>query len=393
MHIYCALSCDTCPERYEMTQEEEQLLIDVQQYGEPQRVEGNEYANTFQVIRKTIEYMQNVVFAEDSTINLSPEIIGECVNRESLCAFWAAIGECQANPGYMKLKCAPSCQTCDMIDINNRCPPLSDDAEPGLLPGGLNAMFERIVATAPGNNTHIEIAQGMTNYSVIVHSRPAPVEGEAVISKEVDLKQPPWLITFNNFLTDEECETMISLGHKSVYERSKDVGALQADGSYDSVESNGRTSENAWCSYQKKCRDQDVPKRIHERIELVTGIKANYSEDFQILKYEPGQFYRKHHDYIELQADRQCGPRILTFFLYLNDVEEGGATNFPLLDIAVKPKKGQAVLWPSVLNSDPKAKDYRTDHEAQDVVQGIKFGANAWLHLYDYMAASEMGCT
>ena len=87
---------------------------------------------------------------------------------------------------------------------------------------------------------------------------------------------------------------------------------------------------------------------------------------------------RRHHDYIELQADRQCGPRMLTFFLYLNDVEEGGATNFPLLNngqgLAVKPKKGQAVLWPSVLNSDPKAKDYRTDHEAQDVIKGIKFG-------------------
>ena len=270
------------------------------------------------------------------------------------------------------IECAPTCQTCDMIDINNRCPPLPDDTVPGLLPGGLNAMFERILATAPGNNTHIEvIPEGLTNYSVFVHSRPAPVEGEADISKDLDLEQPPWLITFDNFLTDEECDAMIELGHQSNYERSKDVGALQADGSYDSVESLGRTSENAWCSHQKKCRQQDVPKRIHRRIELVTGIKANHSEDFQILKYEPGQFYRQHHDYIELQADRQCGPRVLTFFLYLNNVEEGGATNFPLLGIAVTPKKGKAVLWPSVLNYDPKEKDFRTDHEAQ-----VSFG---WL--------------
>jgi hypothetical protein len=34
-----------------------------------------------------------------------------------------------------------------------------------------------------------------------------------------------------------------------------------------------------------------------------------------------------------------CGPRILTFFLYLSDVEEGGETNFPLLNISVNPKK------------------------------------------------------
>ena len=67
---------------------------------------------------------------------------------------------------------------------------------------------------------------------------------------------------------------------------------------------------------------------------------------------------------------------ILTFFLYLSDVEEGGATNFPDLNIAVKPKVGRALLWPSVLDSNPMDKEPRTDHEAQDVVRGLKFGAN-----------------
>lgn len=204
-----------------------------------------------------------------------------------VCSFWAAIGECQVNPGYMKLKCAPSCQTCDMIDINKRCPPLPDDIEPALGPGGLNAMFERIVTTAPGNNTDITVEAGMTNYSVVIHSRPAPVvDGEEVTSpsRDRDLEQPPWLITFHNFLTEEECEAMIALGHRSEYERSKDVGDLQTDGSYDSIVSTSRTSENAWCSHQKKCRSQEVPHRVHERIATVTGIKANHSEDFQILK-------------------------------------------------------------------------------------------------------------
>lgn len=46
MHIYCALSCDTCPEPYEKTQEEEQLLMEVAHYGEPQRVEVIPYCCT-----------------------------------------------------------------------------------------------------------------------------------------------------------------------------------------------------------------------------------------------------------------------------------------------------------------------------------------------------------
>lgn len=45
------------------------------------------------------------------------------------------------------------------------------------------------------------------------------------------------------------------------------------------------------------------------------------------------------------QLKREEGVRILTVFLYLNDVEEGGGTDFPKLGITVEPKKGKAVIW------------------------------------------------
>lgn len=64
---------------------------------------------------------------------------------------------------------------------------------------------------------------------------------------------------------------------------------------------------------------------------------------------------------------------MLTLFLYLNDVEEGGGTHFPLLDITIQPKKGNAVIWPSVLDDKPETKDPRTDHEALPVINGIKY--------------------
>lgn len=147
----------------------------------------------------------------------------------------------------MKLKCAPSCQTCDLIDINIRCPPLGDDVRPGLLPGELNAMFERIVSTAPGNQTDSDFAieEGMTNYTVTVLSRPRAFvdDEERVISLDRDLEQPPWVITFENFVTEEECKRMIDLGYKSEYERSEDVGDLLPDGTFDSIQSDTRTSE------------------------------------------------------------------------------------------------------------------------------------------------------
>ena len=70
---------------------------------------------------------------------------------------------------------------------------------------------------------------------------------------------------------------------------------------------------------------------------------------------------------------RQVGVRLLTFFLYLNDVEEGGGTNFNKLGITITPKRGRATLWPSVLNERPNDEDDRTTHQALAVKKGLKY--------------------
>ena len=111
-----------------------------------------------------------------------------------------------------------------------------------------------------------------------------------------------------------------------------------------------------------------------------------------MLRYEEGQFYQTHSDYINFQLERQTGVRILTFYIYLNDVEEGGGTNFPHLNLTVAPKLGRAVLWPSVLNDHPNVQDSRTEHQALPVIRGVKYGANAWLHQRNYKGPNEQGC-
>jgi hypothetical protein len=69
-----------------------------------------------------------------------------------------------------------------------------------------------------------------------------------------------------------------------------------------------------------------------------------------------------------------------------------GVTAFPKLDIAVKPKLGRAILWPSVLNSNPMEKEPRTENEVQDVIEGTMFGFNVRLHLHNYADAHKKGC-
>ncbi|RYG69404.1 2OG-Fe(II) oxygenase [archaeon] len=115
----------------------------------------------------------------------------------------------------------------------------------------------------------------------------------------------------------------------------------------------------------------------------------------QVLRYEANQHYTVHHDYGVEDIHLACGPRILTFFLYLSDVEEGGETFFPQINGGVKvtPKRGRAVLWPSVLDEDVLMQDTRTTHAALPVKRGLKLAANAWLHLYDYSKPNLWGCT
>jgi prolyl 4-hydroxylase len=83
---------------------------------------------------------------------------------------------------------------------------------------------------------------------------------------------------------------------------------------------------------------------------------------------------QEHHDYIDFHLERSQGVRIITVFLYLNDVNDGGGTHFTRLNLTIQPKRGSVVIWPSVYDHDPNMKDPRTHHEALPVKDGIKYG-------------------
>jgi prolyl 4-hydroxylase len=313
MKINCQRSCKTCPvvantkstddttgqtetttssSSSTATLEESELKRQTASFGTIQAIEGTQKDEVVARVEKSIAYMQSEV------VQTLPETVRtQCQNRNELCAFWAVIGECEKNAAYMKTNCAPSCMTCELIDINQRCPKLPADVEPALYPGDLNKMFERILRHAPGNRSTTDLSddekQALTAsmtplYTVHVHSRPEPNVTE--VSAAMDKSTPPWVITMDNFITDEECEALIQLGHDHEYKRSEDVGELKFDGSHGGVQSERRTSENAWCSTLKGCRQEAVPTRVHQRMSDLMGIAPENSEDMQLLKYEIGQF-------------------------------------------------------------------------------------------------------
>lgn len=381
MFVYCPNSCLTCEisenndfknnnYRLDTIDETKEIHNLINQYGVSQE-SNNVY--TLSIMKQSISYMKKYIHADKPTHLLLSKTIDKCKNKNSLCSFWASIGQCEKNKAFMVTNCAPACKSCHLIEFKLRCPERDDNMKPGLIDGELNDMFERI----------IDVNNKPKKYTVNVYSRPS-------INNITDEMSQPWLVTIDKFLTPEECNDMIHIGYQYHYERSKDVGDVNFDRPSKAVLSAACTSENSWCSSLHKCRDDPFIQNIHFKIESLTGISANNSEDFQILKYEVGQYYAHHHDYIPHQKDRLCGSRILTLLMYLNDVEKEGGTNFNDLNITVGPKRGRVVLWPCIINDNPTEVDNRTKHAALEVKGGVKYAANAWIHLYDHVKPQKV---
>lgn len=261
----------------------------------------------------------------------------------------------------MIIYCPQSCNACELRDPKLRCNRdfLNISSEPILKAGSINSIFEKIIDT---NGTY---------GSVTVHSH------------------DPWVVTFDNFMTDDESNAIIEV--VDTWERSTDTGTMNEYGVEGRTLSTSRTSSNAWC--REDCEALPQVQSVIGKIEQVTQIPYDNYESFQILRYETGQFYRAHHDSAESDNELACGTRILTMFLYLSDVEAGGETAFPMLGLAIKPRKGRAVLWPGVTNLNPAAIDRRTTHEARPVTSGLKYAANSWIHMYNFRQPNKWGCT
>lgn len=268
-------------------------------------------------------------------------------------------GGCTSQPGWI-FNCPKTLQLC-LLDLKVRCNRNNLNlmsALPIYSPGDMNAMFESIEK----------------KFSLKYHIN--------ILSRD------PWIISLDNFVTDVEIRALLG-SVEGKWARSE-VVTKDSNGPKISAISENRTSVNAWC--KSNCNSKPYVKSIHQKIEDITEIPKNNYEPLQLLKYETGQKYNVHHDLLQWQNEGICGPRILTFFLYLSDVTEGGETHFPSLNITIKPKKGSAVLWPSTYNENLHLMDERTYHEAKAVVKGQKYAANAWIHLYNYEIPDLFGC-
>jgi prolyl 4-hydroxylase len=369
----CSRACMVC-----IPPDEEEFDI-----GVPQALSNATlWKESLDVMIRTSEYMSKVVM--DTRNEKYESVRRDCYNTDPYCSEYAASGHCEKEHEFyvwMIQNCAPACQTCELVDFSIRCP-IPEGSVDALISNddelGLNNMFERMVDGIDD-----------LNYTTTIYSRPMREDEDEIIGDFVD---GPWVVRLDNLLTDEECNRLIEIGQKQGYEVSTETSTNRDGSESEKKVSKRRTSTGTFC---ETCYEDPLAKRVIEKIGLITGFPIDYSEDLQLLQYKPGQYYKRHHDYISSHTHGPSGPRVLTVLLYLNDVEEGGGTRFNELaegvePVDVQPKKGSALVWPSVLHEDILSPDFRTEHEALPVVKGFKYAANAWLHLRDEQNVDEL---
>jgi prolyl 4-hydroxylase len=111
---------------------------------------------------------------------------------------------------------------------------------------------------------------------------------------------------------------------------------------------------------------------FNRRIAALTGTHTAQGESLQILRYRPGQQYRRHFDWL--------GPvnrRMFTALLYLNQGYEGGETEFSKAGFRVRGETGDVLVFRNA-GADGTL-DPLTEHAGLPVATGTKYLATRWI--------------
>ncbi len=123
-------------------------------------------------------------------------------------------------------------------------------------------------------------------------------------------------------------------------------------------------------------------RKINRKIDDLLGIEPGWGEPIQGQRYAPGQEFQPHCDWFHYDTSYwriempRGGQRSYTAMIFLNEVEEGGNTEFTDLGMVITPKPGALLTWN---NADPKGvPNEATIHAGRPVVRGVKYILTKW---------------
>jgi len=93
---------------------------------------------------------------------------------------------------------------------------------------------------------------------------------------------------------------------------------------------------------------------------------------YQVQRTKPGEYFKWHHDQnLALNDIQETGTRVLVFMWYLNNVQEGGYTEF-IDGTKIQPERGKFVMFPATWNFF---------HRGYPPKSETKYICTGWLHV------------
>uniref|UniRef100_A0A915PJ34 procollagen-proline 4-dioxygenase n=1 Tax=Setaria digitata TaxID=48799 RepID=A0A915PJ34_9BILA len=231
------------------------------------------------------------------------------------------------------------------IDYRRNIPPVNNPRPKS----GLETMEHDIYEALCRNEVPVSIKATSKLYCYYKMDRPflrlAPFKLEI-------LRFNPLVVLFYDVIADEEV-TMIQMLATPRLRRATVQNSVTGELETASY----RTSKSAWL----KDEEHEVVHRINKRIDLMTNLEQETSEDLQVGNYGIGGHYDPHFD-----------------FARMTQPESGGATVFTDVKTTVMPVKNGALFWYNLLRSGEG--DLRTRHAACPVLTGTKWVLNKWIH-------------
>ncbi len=213
------------------------------------------------------------------------------------------------------------------------------------------------------------------------HLEPANAVAEPVSAV---IRWSPRIFRYRALLSDEECHHLISTARPFLRR------AMVLDrGTGERVHDQARRSMNA--RLVDPLRDIVVCS-LEARLARCSLLPLENAEPVSILCYRPGDEYRPHTDYYDPARPGSAtglalgGQRVATFLGYLNDVEKGGDTAFPLIDVSVAPQRGDGLLFFNCLPDGTP--DRQTLHAGLPVEAGEKWLLSRWIRENPYRAVA-----
>jgi len=302
---------------------------------------------------------------------------------------------------------------------------------------GVDLNFERVV--------EIKVADGVPQDGGEIKPQ---AQTKLSTYKLKTLSMRPLLFQVDHLLDDAECDYLIShsrahLTQSRVKMDNDNSGAGQGQEligrEVDGISGDKDTSHTSSLKTRSSrglfmpSSEHAVLQRIDRRISSLTGLDLINIEDVQMLKYDAGDYYLPHTDYLSPQLYQspsmvkltQAGHknRLATVFWYMNSNVDGGCTSFPqaplhnayvsqampitagvrssnginitssnasifpskqLLEMVecdyglkIQPEKGRAIIFYSLLPNGNG--DLYSEHAACAVTSGTKWAANKWI--------------